>query len=551
MLTSCMDEVEVRETPETGLVGVLNDIDNDDKFSILYEAIRELRLASILNGSGPSFEYTMFAPNDAAFEAFFANSDLYDALGDIPDEVLENLLNYHVVQGSLSSSQLGSSLTTLQGSDLSISGTTINGVASVVTADLSARNGFVHEIDQVLIPPSFPQNSILDVAGGSDFTSLAAAVGRFPDLVDALDGGEGDFTVIAPTNAAFTSLLSDLGLASLDDVPDPLLRVILQYHVLGTVQTKKEIASTLPTLGGESLSLDTLVITSANINTTNGIVHAINEVQLPPSLETVVGEILFDPDLSLLSEALVKANLTTALSNGNYTIFAPDDNAFSNAGITSLDALSAGILDTILTYHVIPGSFEAADLSNQLYQTLNDAYITLNLSGTPTVNSVSITATDIEGNNGFVHKVAEVLMPPADNIIETAGDMANLSTFVAAVEKAGLTTDLATGNNITVFAPNNDAFNDLFTALGVSGLDDITASNLRPILLYHTIDGRISSSNLPNGVVETLADGTYNINNETLAILTDSDQRIELADGIPNVQAVNGMIHIIDKVMLP
>jgi len=546
-----MDEVEVRETPETGLVGVLNDMDNEGKFSTLYEGIRVLRLAAILNGSGPSYEYTIFAPNDAAFEAFFNASDLYDDLGDIPNEVLEALLNYHIVAGSVSSSQLGSSLNTLQGSALNISGTTINSNANVVSADLAASNGFVHEIDAVLIPPTFPQNSILEIAGGSDFTSLAAAVGRFPDLVDVLDGGAGDFTVIAPTNAAFSSLLLDLGLASLGDVPDPLLRVILEYHVLGTVENKQEIASTLPTIGGELLSLDTLVITSANINTTNGIVHAINEVQLPPSLETVVGEILFDPDLSFLSAALVKADLTTPLSNGNYTIFAPDDAAFTNAGITSLDALSPEALDTILTYHVVPSALKAADLSSQLYQTLNDAYVTISLSGTPTINSLAITAMDIEGSNGVVHKIADILMPPADNVIETATDMASLSTFVAAVEKAGLTTDLATSSNITVFAPNNDAFNALFNALGVTGLDDITASNLRPLLFYHVIDGRISSSNLPNGEVETLGDGNYNINNETLAITTDSNQRVELTDGVPNIQAVNGMIHIIDKVMQP
>jgi len=554
ILTNCQeDEVEIRDKGGLPVVSVLNSFESEGRFSTFYEIMTELGVVATYNGSGPSYEYTIFAPTNAAFEAFFNRYDVYESIADIPDAILFDLLEYHIVEGSVGSGDLGSAQTTVQGADITFSSGMINGTANITTADRAARNGFVHEIDAVLIPPTVGTQTILEVAvGNDDFSSLVAAVSRFPDLVDLIDGEDGAYTVLAPTNAAFSALLAALPYSSLAEIPDPLLRVVLEYHLLDGVFTSATIAGPQVTVGQEGLDLNLDLVSTPDVGATNGVVHVLDEVLLPPSLGTVVGEILLGADFQTLAAALVKVNLTTPLSEGTFTIFAPNDAAFENAGITDLEAVSDAALTNILTYHVLGAEVPSTAIEAGLTQTLNGAYVDISTDMGVMVDMATVVTPDIESSNGIIHEINNVLTPPANDIVTLAANTPSLSTLAAAVEKAGLVEDLQGGGPFTVFAPDNDAFEALFDLLDVSGLDDLTANQLRPILLYHVVEGRVISSELPNGFVPTLNESaSININNAVFTINTETDQLIELGDGTLNVQANNGVVHIVDTVLLP
>jgi transforming growth factor-beta-induced protein len=558
LLTNCQeDEVDVRDKGGLPVVSVLNSFESEGKFSTFYEIMTELGVVPLYNGSGPSYEYTIFAPTNAAFEAFFERYDTYDGIGDIPDAILFDLLEYHIVEGSISSGDLGNAKTTVQGTDITFSNGMINGRANITAADRAARNGFVHEIDAVLLPPTIGQQTILEIAAAnSEFSTLAAAISRFPDLVDLIDGGDGAFTVLAPTDAAFDAALAALPVSTLEEIPDPLLRVVLEYHLLDGLFTSGTIPGPQVTLGGETLNLDLEVVNTADVGATNGLVHIVDQVLLPPSLNTVVGQILTREEFSTLAAALVKTDLTTPLSMGTYTIFAPNDEAFAtlleDMGVESLDEVSDAALANILTYHVLGAEVLSTAINAGLAQTLNGAYVDIDTDMGVMVDMATVIEPDITADNGVVHEIDAVLMPPMNNVVELAANTPSLSILAAAIEKAGLIEDLQGGGPYTVFAPDNAAFDALFDLLNVSGLDELTPSQLRPILLYHVVEGRVISSELPNGFVNTLNEGTaININNAVFTINTETDQLVELGDATLNVQASNGVVHIVDTVLLP
>ncbi|MEM9675070.1 MAG: fasciclin domain-containing protein [Bacteroidota bacterium] len=552
IFTACQEDVEVRDKNGSGVITVMNSMESEGKFSTFYDAIgaNGLRVSDTYNGSGPSYEYTIFAPTNTAFESFLAQYDTYEALGDIPDNLLQSLVEYHIVAGSLSASALdGTTQTTVQGGEINVNGTAVagaNNTVNVALADREARNGFLHELDAVLIPPTFPTQTILGIAaGGDDFTSLVAAVSRFPDLVDAIDGGSGAFTVMAPTNAAFTAFLASQGFASLDDVPDPLLRTIVEYHVIPGVVGSDDIFVAQTTLSGEVLDLpdDTDIIAAADVAATNGLVHVISEVLVPPSLSSVAGVVLTDPNFSTLAAALVDKNLITPLSVGARTLFAPNNAAFAAAGITDPTAVS----DAILTYHVLGDSVPSTAIMAGFALTLNGASVVLDTDGGVTVNDVAVVMADISGNNGYIHEIGGILTPPESNIVELALATPELSTLVAALQKTGLDTVLVEGGPYTVFAPTNAAF----AAAGVD-VDATAGELLRPILLYHVLGGRVLSSDLPNGEVEMLSGETINVNNAVFTVSTGSGQSVDLTmNSTLNVQATDGIVHIIDSVLLP
>ena len=558
LLTNCQeDEVDVRDKGGLPVVSVLNSFESEGKFSTFYEIMTELGVVPLYNGSGPSYEYTIFAPTNAAFEAFFERFDTYDGIGDIPDAILFDLLEYHIVEGSVSSGDLGNAQTTVQGTDIAFGNGMINGRANITTADRAARNGFVHEIDAVLLPPTIGQQTILEIAAAnSEFSTLAAAISRFPDLVDLIDGGDGAFTVLAPTNAAFAAAFAALPVSSLEEIPDPLLRVVLEYHLLDGLFTSGTIPGPQVTLGGETLNLDLEVVNTADVGATNGLVHIVDQVLLPPSLTTVVGQILTREEFSTLAAALVKTDLTTPLSMGTYTIFAPNDDAFAtlldDLGVESLDEVSDAALANILTYHVLGAEVLSTAINAGLAQTLNGAYVDIDTDMGVMVDMANVVEPDITADNGVVHEIDAVLMPPMNNVVELTANTPSLSILAAAIEKAGLIEDLQGGGPYTVFAPDNAAFEALFALLNVSGLDELTPSQLVPILLYHVVEGRVISSELPNGFVNTLNEGTaININNAVLTINTETDQLVELDDATLNVQASNGVVHIVNTVLLP
>lgn len=280
-----------------------------------------------------------------------------------------------------------------------------------------------------------------------------------------------------------------------------------------------------------------------------------------PVTNTITDKVVADASLNLLEKAVIKAGLDATLkSAGPFTVFAPDDAAFAASGISSatIDALSAADLKAILLYHTLGSKVVAADVPagpNAKVVTAggDSVYVTRNGAGV-FVNGIKVATADISADNGVIHKIGKVLMPPTGNIVETAVD-AGLDSLVKAATIAGLGTTLSTAT-LTVFAPTNQAFTDLLGALGLTDINQIPLSTLTAVLTYHVVGGRAFSSDLANGPLTMFAGGntTVNLTNGTggvPTILGGSNGTDKSNIVATNIVCRNGVVHLIDRVLLP
>lgn len=298
-------------TPVMAAEGDIVDVAvTNGSFTTLVAALTEAELVSALQGEGP---FTVFAPTDAAFEK------LLNALGISAGELLAHpdlskVLLYHVVSGRVLSTDLsdGMMAPTLNGNDITIDlsdGVKIND-ANVVSADVSATNGVIHVIDTVLVPSDFvlsqpmPEEapaaatnpSIVEIALGNDDFSMLVALLQRAGLVEALMA-EGPFTVFAPTNAAFESLLSQLGISAETLMAQPDLSKVLLYHVISGQVLSTDLTEGLRagTLNGNEVvasisngvKINASNVIMADIMASNGVVHVIDQVLVPADFTLV------------------------------------------------------------------------------------------------------------------------------------------------------------------------------------------------------------------------------------------------------------------------
>jgi transforming growth factor-beta-induced protein len=196
-----------------------------------------------------------------------------------------------------------------------------------------------------------------------------------------------------------------------------------------------------------------------------------------------------------LLAAVDTAGLTeTLMGTGPFTVFAPNDAAFTELGHTVNDLLkpeNRGLLTDILTYHVVPGEFQAADvLRRNNLGTVNGQRLNLGLlEGDLFVQNAQVIATDVDASNGVIHVIDTVMQPTSDNLVEVAAGAGKFELLLAAAQAAGLVESLVGEGPYTVLAPTDEAFR----ALG-SQLDDLlkpeNRGTLRRILSYHVIPGR-------------------------------------------------------------
>lgn len=271
-----------------------------------------------------------------------------------------------------------------------------------------------------------------------------------------------------------------------------------------------------------------------------------------------------DTSFSFLLAAAVKAGLADELAGpGPLTVFAPVNNAFRAAGfpnVAAVEAADAATLANILTYHIIAGTVESGDVPvgpNAAVTMLNGdaAYTTVNSNGV-FINGVEVVTADVAASNGVIHIIEKVLMPPAGNIVETAAASADFTYLVAAVTRASEgTTDVAavlsgTGP-FTVFAPTNQAFINAGFAT-IEAIQAAEPDDLAAILTYHVIAARVFSSDLTNGATPTTVNGgTVEIGLTSGATVKGATNTTASNIVATDVVATNGVIHVIDQVLLP
>jgi uncharacterized surface protein with fasciclin (FAS1) repeats len=292
-----------------------------------------------------------------------------------------------------------------------------------------------------------------------------------------------------------------------------------------------------------------------------------------PELGDIVDIAVGAGSFETLVAAVAAADLVETLkSDGPFTVFAPTDEAFGLAldalGITAEDLLAdTELLTDILLYHVVPGAvFAETVVTLDSATTAQGADITIEIAdgGVVLNGAVNVITTDIEASNGVIHVIDFVLLPPADeamdddmgddmaeamDIVDTAIAAGGFETLIAAVQTAGLEETLRSDGPFTVFAPTDEAFGLALEALDLTAEELLASDGLADILLYHVVPGAavyaetvvtLDSATTAQGadIAIAIIDGGVVLNETVNVIVTD-------------IEASNGVIHVIDFVLLP
>ena len=563
-LVSCNDD---DKQPKTSTIV---DVAKGNKdFSTLVQALTITGLDKALENKSASF--TVFAPTNQAFADLLKELKL-TSLNDVPKETLSNILLYHVLDGNnmaasiktgyyptLSAGPSGNKLSMY----VDMSSTMINKRAKITATDVKADNGVIHVIDKVIMP-----QSVVDFAlNNPTFNILVEALIK-ADLVTTLSG-KGPFTVFAPTDDAFKALFKALDVTGIKDLSKEALTPILLSHVVsgnvtsvqlsnGEVQTlNKEKKITINTTGGVTID-GNVKVALADVQGSNGVVHVIDKVIVPAKKSNTIVDIASGmSDFSSLVQALTLTGLDKALANkdASFTVFAPTNQAFADLlkelKIASLNDVPKETLSSILLYHVLDGSNMAASIKTGYFPTLSKgpadtkSLLYVDMSTTMINKRAKITATDVKADNGVIHVIDKVILPLS--VVDIAVNNPTFSILVEALTKADLVGALSGDGPFTVFAPTDDAFKALFKALDVTGIKDLSKEALTPILLAHVVSGNVTSGQLKSGDVQTLNTTKRLAINTTGGVTIDGTTKVVLAD----VQGSNGVVHVIDKVILP
>lgn len=317
------------------------------------------------------------------------------------------------------------------------------------------------------------------------------------------------------------------------------------------------------------------------------LVLAFGSCAEPGPTENIVEIASANNEVSTLVTAIQAAGLEGTLSGeGPYTVFAPNNSAFEDLPDGLLDALlqpeNQQTLSQILTYHVVEGKMDAAAVTQAIQEGGGSAALTTVGGGTLTAtidnevviltdaqgNAARVLATDMKASNGVIHLISAVMLPqgvdpaallPAADIVSVAMSNEQFSTLVTAVQAAGLVETLQQPGPYTIFAPTNAAFEQLPEGTVETLLQPDNQSTLQGILTYHVVAGSVSAEDLLQAISDN--GGSYTISTVNGASLTASlsGNNVILTDAAGNQATVvstdiagsNGLIHVIDKVVMP
>ena len=594
-VASCSDDDDTTTNPPMSDESIAEIFAGNEDYSSLLAALQKTGLDANLGTSGT---FTVFAPDNDAFAEFLNGATLDDVSTDVLTQILLNhVLGTTVTSGQLTTGYVTNLAENEDGDNLSMyintdGGVKVNGISTVVQADVAANNGVIHFVDKVIPVPTVTTFATADAT----FSTLVSALTTLtPDTNYAgiLSGTDNaPFTVFAPTNAAFTDLLSRFGLSDFSPLTAEQIEIILNYHVLAGLNVRSSDLPGIPdgitpaTLQGETLLLNLeggaflrdksgvdAEIVVVDVQASNGVIHVVDKVLLPNAALDALGRSITAfaynggeaSDFSSLYAALRQTGLNGALDDATMrTVFAPNNESFAAfLGDVPLEDVPNDVLTQVLLNHVVSGKLLSTDLSTSYANTLatysdTDANLSLYintesgvvLNGGADNGGASVTAgADNEVRNGVIHVVDSVIELPT--IVTFAVADANFSTLVSALTELTPSTDYvsilsATGGSgsdpFTVFAPVNAAFE----AIDVPADETVLAS----ILNYHVVAGaNVRSGDLQDGPVTTLnGDVTINTSGPTVTGAGNMSASNIIA---VDVQASNGVIHAIDQVLLP
>lgn len=295
-----------------------------------------------------------------------------------------------------------------------------------------------------------------------------------------------------------------------------------------------------------------IFLTSCNTNDDAG--------QIIDNTKTTFEIITESPNHNILEQLIIDSGLDQTLNSGIFTVFAPTDSAFNDLNI---EGLSEDEISQILLNHLLNGKAESTDFNNNYFST--NAYETftgekniisvyVNVDGGVTLNGTSsVTTADVEASNGVLHYVdAVITIPDLTTFIRADNNLSHLASALTRDDQPDFISTLSTFDPpapFTAFAPTNDAFENLLTELELESLDGMDTATLTSTLNTHVVAGHLfRAADLTTGSISTLGDD-FEIDAAT-AVITDQNGRtinIETND----IQAGNGVIHLVDNVILP
>ncbi|MEN1758992.1 fasciclin domain-containing protein [Anoxynatronum sibiricum] len=274
-----------------------------------------------------------------------------------------------------------------------------------------------------------------------------------------------------------------------------------------------------------------------------------------------------DGRFTVLTAALQRAGLVETLQGeGPFTVFAPTDDAFTALlaalDVTAEELLAQPALADVLLYHVVSGKVMSTDLSDGMQAaTVGGQNVTIDLDGGVFVNESQVIIPDIEASNGVIHVIDAVLVPAGfqlvveeaeeqaevlPSIVDIAVNDGRFTVLTAALQRAGLVETLQGEGPFTVFAPTDDAFTALLAALDVTAEELLAQPALADVLLYHVVSGKVMSTDLSDGMQAATVGGQNVMIDLDGGVFVNESQVI-----IPDIEASNGVIHVIDAVLVP
>jgi transforming growth factor-beta-induced protein len=507
-----------------------------EDFNTLVAAVEAANLVDTLSGEGP---FTVFAPTDQAFEEALAALDMTadDLLADT--DTLTTILTYHVVDGAVFSGDLTEGdVTTLQGEPLTVSladGVMINN-ATVTTPDIEASNGVIHVIDAVLLPPSMTDS----MADGEMEATEEPMMEMTPEMEETEEAMmEGDMEPMAYVRVGhFSPDTPAVDIYVNGEVAVESLEYPNATDIIGLPPAEYEIA-----VAPADTSIDDAAIGPATVAFGEGTLTSVAAVG---SLEDgTLAPAIFARNIEAQPAGTAEVTVLHAIEGAPavnvvagetplITSLAFPGAAGDNDGYFTIDEVPTGTYDLSVT--VAGDGTELLSLGET--ELADDTYYFVVAAGTPDDPSVQV----------FTATESDLGVAPG-NLAEVATAAGDFETLLAAVEAAGLSETLATGGPFTVFAPTDQAFAEALDALGLTA-DELLADTdtLTTILQYHIVEGEVPAATVVGleeattlqgeAVSISVADGTVTLNDSATVIAVD-------------VEASNGIIHVIDAVLLP
>eukprot|EP00931_Biecheleriopsis_adriatica_P006335 TRINITY_DN10774_c0_g1_i2.p1 TRINITY_DN10774_c0_g1~~TRINITY_DN10774_c0_g1_i2.p1 ORF type:complete len:643 (+),score=148.45 TRINITY_DN10774_c0_g1_i2:45-1973(+) len=575
-----------------GTLNAVQFLANTAALSVTYDNIMKAKLNFALEGVGP---YTIFAPTNKA----------WDKLGPgvltsliMPDNAnfLGQVLQYHLAYGDTKSEMMirDQEIQTVEGSKVQITNVNpfrVNG-AKASSPDIVVSNGIGHILEEVLLPKGFKfpptSKTVGELTLTTDYLSIWAQGTQLSGLKDTL-AGPGTYTAFVPNDAAFADLGLGIAESLLMEANRKKLQQVLAFHVASGIKETSGMTAgqVFNSLEGGFLTVTQITpsvqmnvvaqFISPDVPAVNGIVHIIDQVMLPIDFQYPDKNLLelaqAESSLSILTDAIRAADFSQILSGREqYTIFAPTNAAFEALGMGMATSLLLPAykfkLRQVLKYHISQGAFTTENFPQfGAVKTLEKGSLEISSISPLVVNGVATAKMkNVPVRNGIVHVMDAVMLPPVfkfpdKTVMQLATHTGDLSTFKAAVNRAGLQEALSAEGPFTVFTPTDDAF----LALGPENLEALLTpakkQDLIRLLRYHIIHGKSDSAKLTHGrEIETLEGsaivvtpwtelGWKGIAYESFSpeITLNNDCKVTTS----NALVTNGIVHIVNKVLLP